>query len=376
MYHGPDAETDAILGDFETYLRNTGQNPDVLKRLFRDFLDLRKQAGRPAVDPLLFDALVDQDITVVRGEHVQTGGKKLFKEAELNADKDWKFAGAVKPRGKLLELRTRVAQDNGLLREALDKKDARALYAIYSLEPGAVRDAEPHWLDNFAKLLRKKELSIVLILIGIGGLILELKAPGLMIPGIVAAICFVLFFWSQSQLNQKIIYLAVLLFILGIALIAIEIFILPGFGITGLSGILLVIGGIGLATVDKIPSTSEEWITLAARIMQYGLTMVGSTVAAMIFARYLPKIPYANRLMLVPPADAPGGMEPVFLPGAEQAASLLGKTGYSTSMLRPAGSARFDDVIVDVVTEGDFIETGTPIQVIEVEGTRIVVKKM
>jgi membrane protein implicated in regulation of membrane protease activity len=96
----------------------------------------------------------------------------------------------------------------------------------------------------------------------------------------------------------------------------------------------------------------------------------------MIVARYLPKIPYANRLMLVPPVDAPGGVEPVLLPGAEQAASLLGKTGVSTSMLRPAGSARFDEVIVDVVSEGDFIEVGTPIQVIEVEGTRIVVKKM
>ena len=80
--------------------------------------------------------------------------------------------------------------------------------------------------------------------------------------------------------------------------------------------------------------------------------------------------------MLMPPSDKPDMEgEMTMLPGAEMAASMLGQVGVATSMLRPAGMARIGDAYVDVVTEGDFIEPGTPIQVIEVEGTRIVVKK-
>ena len=98
---------------------------------------------------------------------------------------------------------------------------------------------------------------------------------------------------------------------------------------------------------------------------------------AFFAARYLPKIPYANRLMLAPPSDSSDvDADFVPLPGAEAAAALLGQVGIATSMLRPAGMAKGGDFYVDVVTEGDFIEPGTPIQVIEVEGTRIVVKKI
>ena len=376
MFRGPNVENDAVLGDFENFLKSKTQNPDFLKKQFKELLELRKQNGRSPIDPLLLDAMLDRDLVVVRGQNLKSGETKLFKQAELEQDKDWRFDGAIKPKGKLLELRATTAKELRLTRETVDKKDVRAVYSLFQLEPKQVRDAEPHWLDSFAAFLRRKEVSIILILMGIAGLILEMKAPGLMLPGIVAALCFVLFFWSQSVMNQQIIYLAILLFILGMVLIAIEIFILPGFGITGLSGIILVIAGLGLATVDKIPSTTEEWGTLAGRVMQYGFTMVASTVVAVIFARYLPKIPYANRLMLVPPSDTTESGEPMFLPGAEQAASLLGKTGVSTSVLRPSGAAKFGDVMVDVVSEGDFIESGSLIQVVEVEGTRIVVKKM
>jgi membrane protein implicated in regulation of membrane protease activity len=102
--------------------------------------------------------------------------------------------------------------------------------------------------------------------------------------------------------------------------------------------------------------------------------MAGAGVLAFVVARYLPKIPYANRLMLVPPEDKPEEELPP-LPGMEQAVTLLGQVGTATSMLRPAGMAKFGDRYIDVVTEGDFIPPGTPVQVIEVEGTRIVVKK-
>ena len=111
------------------------------------------------------------------------------------------------------------------------------------------------------------------------------------------------------------------------------------------------------------------------RGLRYGLTMAGAVVLAFILSRFLPKIPYANRLMLVPPEDKPED-ESSPLPGVDSAVALLGQVGTATSMLRPAGMAKFGDRYVDVVTEGDFIPPGTPIQVVEVEGTRIVVKRV
>jgi membrane-bound serine protease (ClpP class) len=208
-------------------------------------------------------------------------------------------------------------------------------------------------------------------------LILEFKMPGATIPGIVALVCFVLFFWAHAYANGQTVYLAIGLFVLGLILLGVEIFILPGFGVTGICGVLLILAGVGLATLEKAPSSSEEWGTFAGRLLQYGLTLVAAGAVSLILARYLPKIPYANRLMLAPPSDNPeGDGEFAPLPGAEEAAALLGQVGMATSMLRPAGMARIGDVYVDVVTEGDFIEPGTPIQVVEVEGTRIVVKKV
>ena len=103
----------------------------------------------------------------------------------------------------------------------------------------------------------------------------------------------------------------------------------------------------------------------------------GSVLLAFFVSRFLPRIPYANRLMLVPPEDkidADGDSSP--LPGVDSYVALLGQVGTTTSMLRPAGMAKLGDRYVDVISEGDFIDRDTPIQVVEVEGTRVVVKRV
>jgi membrane-bound serine protease (ClpP class) len=374
MYKGPAADNEAVLGDFETYIagakaKEAGINPDFVKR---NLLEVT-QDRYPAI---LIEGMFDRDLVIVRAWNQKTDERRLMtrQEADQLQAQGWQTQTTIKERGTLLKLNATRAKELRVATATVDGRDINAVYSLYGLEAKDVRDARPHWLDSFAAFLRRTEVSILLILIGIGGLILELKVPGMTVPGIIAALCFVLFFWSQSQLSGQLIWLAVLLFLLGLVLIGIEIFVLPGFGVTGVSGILLVIGGLGLAAFDRIPQTSEDWVSFGGRVMQYGLAMVAAATLALMFARYLPKIPYANRLMLIPPTDKPDATETTVLPGFEQAAALLGATGTATSTLRPAGMAKFGEVFVDVVTEGEFISPGTPIQVIEVEGTRIVVK--
>jgi membrane-bound ClpP family serine protease len=280
----------------------------------------------------------------------------------------------VKHKGEPLRLTASKAADLKIVK-TVDSKDVSAVYAQFGVEAKDVRPAEPSWLDNFAAVLRRTDVSILLVIIGIAGLVLEMKAPGLIIPGVVAAVCFILFFWAQTQLGGQLIYLAIMLFLLGLALIGIEIFLIPGFGVTGVCGILLVLAGLVLAGLDKAPESASDWADLVRSMLTYGLTMAGAGVLAFVLSRYLPKIPYANRLMLVPPEDR-AEVEEMPLPGVEAAVSLLGQVGTATSMLRPAGTAKFGDRYVDVVTEGDFIPHGTSIQVVEVEGNRIVVKRV
>src|SRR5262249_3283993 len=142
-------------------------------------------------------------------------------------------------------------------------------------------------------------------------------------------------------------------------LLGIEIFLVPGFGVIGISGILLVLAGLGLATVEHMPQTSQEWVSFGGTLTSFGLGLIIATVSAFIVARYLPNIPYANRLVLAPPGEKEGTAEDAAAgPTGESFAALLGAVGTAATVLRPAGMARFGDAYVDVVSEGNYIPAG------------------
>jgi membrane-bound serine protease (ClpP class) len=374
-----DLSGEAVLGDFEAFVggapnQQRRENPEFIKK------NLESIAEQMGHSKILVEGMFDRNLVIVRAKNEATGERKLMSEPELAAGgKAWTReagrAGTIKEKGVLFKLNASQAK-NLKIAKTINSKSVSDVYTLYGVEAKDVREAEPSWLDNFAAFLRRTEVSILLVIIGIAGLVLELKAPGLIVPGVIAAVCFVLFFWAQTQLGGQLIYLAIMLFLLGLALVGIEIFLIPGFGITGVSGILLILAGLVLAGIDKAPESSADWAELIGKMLRYGLTMAGAGVLAFVLSRYLPKIPYANRLMLVPPEDKPEVEEASPLPGVDVAVTLLGQVGTATSMLRPAGLAKFGDRYIDVVTEGDFIAPGTSIQVVEVEGTRIVVKRV
>jgi membrane-bound serine protease (ClpP class) len=113
-----------------------------------------------------------------------------------------------------------------------------------------------------------------------------------------------------------------------------------------------------------------------------GLSLVGALVVALLLARSLPRLPYANRLVLQPPGEATAILEEAGLEDAASAGptpaalALLGAIGQAVTPLRPAGIARFGDDFVDVVAESSYVEAGTRVRVVEVEGNRIAVKEV
>src|SRR5262249_38499916 len=163
----------------------------------------------------------------------------------------------------------------------------------------------------------------------------------------------------------------VLLFVLGLILIGLEIFVLPGFGVTGISGIALMIVSLALVTLEKMPESSSDWLDLGARLSTFGISLVAAIAGAFMLAWYLPHIPYANRLVLLPPSEE---KDAAHMEETSARAALLGAIGVAETALRPAGKARFGDDFLDVVAEGDYVNPGSRVQVIEIEGNRIVVK--
>jgi membrane-bound ClpP family serine protease len=383
---------DAEIGDFEPLLAGVGKkagnatNPQFVMQ------SLQELAALQGISPLIIQGMFDRDLVLyrVRSQGGAVGApieRRLITGDELEedhkkpiADQKWVDEGQVKAKGQLLKLNAAKAKELGVARYVVENpRDLKEVYAIYVPDTSKVREAGADWLDRFAAFLRNPYMSFILVMIGLACLILEFKLPGATLPGIVAALCFVLFFWSQFYIGDgQIIMLAIMLFVLGLILLGLEIFVIPGFGITGVSGIICLLAGLALATMTKVPQTSGEWMDFGTKSTQFALGLVGALVGAFSAARYLPNVPYANRLVLSPPADAEAGApeEPSPLPGADQAAALLGAIGVAATALRPAGMARIGDNYVDVVTEGGYVPAGARLQVIEVEGTRVVVKEV
>jgi membrane-bound ClpP family serine protease len=363
----------AFLGDF-SYLAD--KTTDALKPKRAMLVELAKQQGYP---PLLFEAMLDPDLVLYRVQsRADPGAYQLVTEGQLKQDERkqepaWHAAGRIdKPEGQFLKLDAKLAKEWGVAQYSVDSLES--LYALYDLDPAKVRVSRDDWLDKIAEFFREPIVNVVLIMLGIIGLILELKMPGVGFPGIMSAVCFVLFFWAYSFVGEFTM-LAVLLFVLGLILIGIEVFVLPGFGITGISGIVLVVGSLALVTLEKMPETTQDWVGLGLTLATFGVSLAGAIAAAFMLAWYLPHIPYANRLVLAPPTEETGEM---LTSGGDNPIrpDLLGAIGVAETTLRPAGKARFGDEFLDVIAEGDYVNPGSRVQVIEIEGNRIVVKQV
>jgi membrane-bound serine protease (ClpP class) len=350
---------DAVLADF-SYLPS--DQVDTVKAML---LPLVREQGYPM---LLFEAALSKDMMLYRAK-TKEGTDRLAVEADLKNPALRKVSALDRVPGEFLKITAPLAEEFRVAQSA-DIASLDGLNAYYGLDSRRVRAIRDDWLEQIAEFFREPTVRFILIMLGIVGLIMELKLPGTTIPGVVAAICFVLFFWAYSFVGQFTL-LAILLFVLGLILIGVEIFVLPGFSFPGIAGVVLLISSLVLVTLERMPQTSQDWLNLGSTFGTFGLSLIGALVAAIILAWYLPSIPYANRLVLQPPTeemqqDTYSTVSP----------SLLGAMGIAATPLRPAGKAQIGDDFLDVVAEGDYVEAGSRVQIIEIEGNRIVVKQI
>lgn len=233
---------------------------------------------------------------------------------------------------------------------------------------GHVERVEPTGFERLAVFLTA--FSALLLLGGIVGAYIEIKTPGFGVPGVTSIICFTLFFAAQYGAGLAGWEVAVL-FLAGVLLVLSEVFLHPGTVLPGLAGVVLMVLALIWAMIDRYPG--DPWWPSDSMIIRPMLNLLGAFIGAAIviyfLGKYLPRSRFFRWIILSETTPHGAGQ----MLHAPPALIDMGAAGTAHTTLRPSGKGEFAGRLLDVVTQGDFIEAGRGIRVVAVEGTRVVV---
>ena len=284
--------------------------------------------------------------------------------AEAMVDADVAIPG-VNEKGKLLTLTTEEALQHKLADFRADTIES-ALEQL-GLGGAEVRRASPNWAEHVVRFLTHPVVSSLLMTIGMLGIIVGVRTGGFGIAGGAGVASLALFFWGH-WLVQLAGWEELLLAGIGVILLAAELFVIPGFGVAGVLGILAIVGALLLSLVGA-GDTSQVLMIAAGRVV---FSLLIALTASLVILRYLPRLPFGRRLILE--AGLGAGQEFGSAPDSDR--RWLGKKGRASSLLRPAGIAVIEGERVDVVSEGELIDAGQFVEVTRVDGNRIVVRQV
>ncbi len=366
--------TEAKLGGKELSQEKTVLSPEAI-------LDLQPMVKSMAKDKQqdwsLMLSMLDPNMAVVRFRHNQTGQFRLLSTSELEQLDDATAWDAIGPVDEEDGLSAVIAEQMLVARTIAD--DEAQVQAFYQLEqpPRILQTSTTdRYVEKFARFLSRGDVSMLLLFAAVFLLSSEMSVPGVGVPGFLSAICFMLFFWSH-YLDGNAHWLEILMFLVGVVFLGIELLVLPGFGIFGVGGILLIAASLVLASQSfLLPRSSAE----LARLPQSLLPLVGAGLgffaAIYVLRKVLPNSPYLKNLILAerkPRLDT--GLNANIDPEAIVDWSYLsGQRGEAITRLMPSGKARIAGKVYNVITEGRMVDKGQPIRVIEAVGNRVVVK--
>lgn len=350
---------DARLGGPGAIVVSAAQLADLGEAIEQVARDVRRPAA-------LLRGLVDPSIAVHRYTNRRTGEVRYASEDEITAEgtDDWRR----QERLDLSEgLTAQQAIDLGLAEGTAESigEVARSV-GLDQTPPVLTSGGIIQMVEWFGSLTG---ISIILLMLGFLTLSIEAGAPGLSLPGFASMLCFALYFWIQF-LNGTAEWLEIMLFVLGVACIAIEVFVLPGFGVFGIGGVILLFGGIVLTSQTFVIPRNAYQFEQLTRNLWLVIAAAGSVVAGMVILKiYLPQSHIMRRLALEVPDEA-------VLQRTERLADfeyLIDQRGVAETPLRPAGRVRFGEELIQVLTDGSPVAAGHSVKVIEVHGNRVVV---
>jgi len=284
----------------------------------------------------------------------------------------WQYVRTIVDDNKLVTMTNDEAVFLGFVKYTA--RSMKELEAYYHIETAPTVLAN-NWSETLVEFLSSAPVVAVLFFAGLLFGYIELHTPGFGVAGSIAIGCFALLF-GGSYLTGLAAWWEIAVFILGLVLLIVEVFVTPGFGVLGLSG--LILSAIALLAMvvpnapDKwpIPQTNLDWSIFTNGLVAMMVGFLMACAAAVVLARYLPRLPVANKLILQGPeivASAPAGRDAPIRRVSPGAVGTIERT------CRPVGQVRIGPDLIDAVAEGQFLAAGTEVRVIRIEGNRVVV---
>jgi len=380
-------DPDAVLGDAGPILLGEDflfrHAPEKVRSdLARKIRDLAEGRRRP---PALAEAMVDRDLVVYEVTDRETGAAAFMSEHELRSSRNpdqWEKGPPVleSREGNFLEVSGRRAVELTLAEGTANNRQELQQQLGLAQMPRVIK---PTGVDTAVYVLNWPWITALLFVVGLVALYVEMSTPGIGLGGLISLLCFALFFWSRF-LGGTAELLEIVLFLTGVAFLAVEIFVLPGFGIAGIMGLMLMLAGVLMAgQTFLIPETRREWEVFGTSLLVLSCSAVAFIAIAGLLSRHFGSLPMLNRLVLQPAGSdsVPRGQTaaaadkplPALAPDNSYGVDV-GDWGLAISPLRPSGKARFGDRYLDVLTDGDFVERGRQVRIVEIQGSRIVVR--
>ena len=302
--------------------------------------EMRATAEKNGRDPAIAEAMVDEEVMI--------------------------SDTALKETGKLLTLTTEEAVDVGYCDTVVNSVE-EAL-AAFGYNDVVIKKTGMSWAESLVRILTSPFLSSLLIMLGMGGLFYAIKTGHFGTVSIIGIGAIIVFFGAQYLVDLANA-LEIILFVVGVILIIVEIFVIPGFGVAGISGIILMVLALFLALIGNFDAISMD--SLSTPLYTLAGAFVGFGVLAWLKIKFLPNSSAFRRFALF--EESVGGEA---LPETALEERLRGATGSAVTTLRPAGVARLNGEQHEVISDGEFITAGEKIYVVHVEGRKIVVRRM
>ena len=266
--------------------------------------------------------------------------------------------------GKLVTLSTNLA----LLLEIADKQlnTIDDVLNHMNLQNGKKVKIKESWSEILVRFLTNPTVAPLFMSLGMLGLFFEIKSPGFGVPGIMGLACLALFFGSHLLVGLADMTEFIILFS-GIILILLEILVIPGFGVAGISGIILCFYAFFKMLIGAYPSPEDY----QAAYMGLSIGIITTVIAAVILYKTIPKTELYNRLIPFTPQKSEEGF--TISRGYE---TLIGETGKTTTDLRPSGKVKIQGKIYQAFSHGDYIDKGEEILVDSIDENQLLVKKV
>ena len=338
----------------------------------------RATADDTGRNPDLAEAMVDPEIELVMVR--MDAEEKIITRQQFHDERARGGAGrvielfTVCPEGEILNLTATEAMNYGFIDGIVETRD-QLVYEVLDVAPDGLIVVDRSWSEQLVEFI--ESIHFLLIIAGIILLYVEFQIPGFGIPGIIGLCCLALVFVSK-WLTGLAEFTELILIVIGAGLILVEIFAVPGTFISGIVGAVLIVVGILFAFQPFIVPT-EPWEVefLKDNLFSLGVSLIAACLIILIVSRFLPRTSIFQRLALST-ENRPGSLHGTAGSIDDVKEDLVlspGDRGVAKSTLRPAGKALIQGDLVDVQSEGGFIDPEEEVVVVRVSGNFVFVRK-